>query len=157
MRNISSLQLGFILALTLIAGGCSTQLPRPAAGKPGTEAAFNVAPKQMADFVKRVLATPPALAVESEDKGVLTTGWQRFPGEWHVARRWKERTRYFITIIPDWDEPNAKCRLLVNADTQQRAADGQDWEPASELNRTDRADALLKRLRDAASAGTAGA
>ena len=54
-----------------------------------------------------------------------------------------------MTIIPDFNEPTAKCRVSIAAETEQRATDGQTWDPAPELDRRARAQALLSRIREA--------
>ena len=95
-------------------------------------------------------SSDPPLSIESEKDGVITTSWQRFPGVWRIARRWQEQTRFFITVIPDWSEPTKRCRILINQETQQRATEGQEWQPFTEADRKDRAQALLDRIQQAA-------
>lgn len=105
-------------------------------------------PKQLLESARQIASTPPlALGIEREGKGWFVTGYQRFPGEWHIGRRWQERTQYRITVIPDFDEPAARARLQVTEQTEQRASDVQDWKPANELNRPERAKALLREIR----------
>jgi len=137
-----------MIMMNLSVGGCSTQLPVAPSGNLSVEREFAVAPREMVNVVKRVVP------VESESKGSLVTGWQEFPGEWHVARRWQERTRYYVTIIPDWDEPGAKCRASITTETQTRATGGQTWEPVGDVDRRARAEDLLKRIGQAVGAAS---
>ncbi len=131
-------------------GGCASTFPTPASPLAAPEAEFNVAPKEMVQVVQQTVTAPPlALTVASADRGVVVTGYQRFPGEWHVARRWQEQTRYKIAVIPDWDQPTAKSRVQVVEETQQRATDGQPWDSGWELNRRDRAEQVLQQIRAA--------
>jgi hypothetical protein len=144
MRKVNWCSAVLTTILILSAGGCSTQRPAAPSGKLSVEREFAVAPREMVNVIKR------AVPVESESKGNIVTGWQDFPGEWHVARRWRERTRFYVTVIPDWDEPAAKSRVSVTTETQTRATSGQEWEPAGELDRRARAEDLLRRIETAA-------
>lgn len=149
MPCFSSIALGLVLCTFLT--GCPKSFPPAPKGKPGVQADFNVPPPQMVEVINRVLqSSEPPLSVESEKDGVITTSWQRFLGVWRIARRWQEQTRFFITVIPDWTEPTRRCRVLVNQETQQRATEGQEWSPFPEVDRTERAQALLDRIQQAA-------
>ena len=53
-------------------------------------------------------------------------------------------------MIPDWDEPTARCRLQVSEETEQRAADVQAWQEAPELQRPERAKELMNAIREKA-------
>jgi hypothetical protein len=118
------------------------------------EREFAVAPKALLQSSKDAVAAPPlSLGVEREDKGAFITGYQRFPGEWHIGRRWQERTKYRVMVIPDFDEPTSRARLQVTEQTEQRAADVQDWKPAHELSRPERAKALLDAIAKHVDAG----
>lgn len=141
----------FVLLSCLIPLGCATPTERNVAmvqGASPTSVEVNVPPKQLVETIKSVMAGAPlSLPVEKEERGLLVTGWQRFPGEWHIARRWQERTRYIVRVVPDWDDPAGKSRLEVTAQTEQRAAEGQNWTPAPELARQDRAERVLEQIR----------
>lgn len=144
-RNLSAL---LIVGLLFLSTGCATTFSKPPSPLNPVMAEFSVAPKAMVDTVRQVVsAAPISIPVESVDKGVLITGYQRFPGEWHILRRWQEQTRYRIAIIPDWDEPTSKCKLQVTEETQTRATDGQTWDNAPELDRQDRSRELLKQIQ----------
>ena len=139
---------GLFVAMTLAAGCASSELSQPAEM---TDAArsrtFDIPPKQMADRVGEALAAEPlAIPVAETTDGVIVTGYKEYPGEWHIARRWQERTRYRITVIPDWNDPTGKARIEVIPETQQRAADVQEFKPAPELDRTQRAAEVLRAI-----------
>ena len=76
----------------------------------------------------------------------MLTGYQPFAGDWHVARRWQERTRYRIIVIPDWNEPTQACRVQVQEFTETRAAEGMTWKPDLEVQRPERSGKMLKTL-----------
>jgi hypothetical protein len=104
----------------------------------------------MLDIARKVLSQPPlSLPVEDQGKGVLLTGYQPFPGEWHILRRWQEQTRYKISIFPDWDQPTQRCSVQVVDETQTRATNGQTWDPAPELGRRERSQQILDRIGEA--------
>jgi len=105
-----------------------------------------MAPKELLAAAKRVVGEPPlSLSVESESKGTFITTFQPFPGDWHIGRRWQERTQYRVTVIPDFDEPSKRSRLEVTEQTEQRASDKHEWKRAAEVQRPERArDALTK-------------
>ena len=106
----------------------------------------NVPPKQVVQDVKQALSQLN-VPVESEKEGTLVTGWERHRGDFHVARYWQERTRYTIQVVPDWNEPTARSRLQISQETQQRATNGQEWQPAPELDRAGRAQDLLEKIQ----------
>src|SRR5437867_583915 len=92
-------------ASLLIPAGCAAHYPATGDRLQGATAEFAAPPKQLLQTVKQVIASPPmSLGVENENKGVIVTTWQDFPGDWHVARRWQEHTRYRIAIMPDFDD-----------------------------------------------------
>jgi hypothetical protein len=144
-----------ILFLSLGFTGCASS-PSDTAQKPTlapVEAEFNVAPKQLVDRMKEILASPEyGLAVASGDKGVITTTFKDYPGDWHIARRWQEHTRFRIVIIPDWEEPTSRCRIQINEETEQRATGSQPWQPAPGLYRRERSQQLLDHIQKALSA-----
>ena len=127
--------------------GCARTFPPVPSRFDVAEREFAVAPKALLQSAKDAVAAPPlSLGVEREEKGTFFTSYQRFPGEWHIGRRWQERTKYRVAVIPDFDEPASRARLQVTEQTEQRAAEGQDWKPAHELNRPERAKALLDAI-----------
>ncbi len=141
-RSVSSLVL-----LALLIAGCASQFPQGDSRMESPQAEFDLPAKELAERVKEVLSSPPIdIGVEEQNQGSILTGYQRFPGEWHIARRWQERTRYRINIMPDFDQPGAKSRLQVREFTEQRAAEGMKWEVTNDLQRLERSAALLREL-----------
>ncbi len=139
------------LAILLLVGCASDPAAAAKASQAGAEAAADVAapPKQLIQAVRRVVISPPlSLGVEAEERGTLVTGWERFRGEWHIGRHWQERTRYRIEVIPDWDEPTARARLRVTAETEQRAAEGQRWDREARVARPQRSREVLRQILD---------
>src|SRR5215211_1041412 len=95
-------------------GGCASHWPTVDTKIAGAQAEIPLPPKQLLETAKRVVTSPPmSLKVEEEGKGSFLTSGQRFPGEWHVARRWQELTRYRVTVIPDFDNPSTHSRVEV--------------------------------------------
>src|SRR6185369_2898517 len=143
-----SLGAAFSLLLLFLLLGCEAHWPNMEKKLTGARAEFNVPPKQMVATVRKIVTDPPlSIGVQEEGKGTILTGYQTFPGEWHVARRWQERTQYRVSIIPDWDQPTSKCVVEVRELTQQRAAEGMKWEPTTEIQRPERAEELLKQIQ----------
>ena len=82
-------------------------------------------PKELVARMKQALSEPPLnIGVAEENKGSILTGYQQFPGEFRVARRWQERTRYRIRIIPDFDQPTQRAQVVITENTEQRAGKG---------------------------------
>lgn len=142
-----------IFALVTGAGCTQTPAQEAAASRssPVASAEVAVAPKQLVEEVKRAVAAAPlSLGIEEQNKGTLVTGWKRYRGDWHIGRHWQERTRYRIDVAPDWDEPAARSKITVTAETEQRAAEGQSWGREARVFRPERArgalDAIVRRL-----------
>jgi hypothetical protein len=142
-------RLAFLFALMTVTslGGCSSTFAPANDNLQAASAEFDVPPKEMVEKIRAALSTPPDdIGVVEQNKGTLTTGFQRFPGEWHIGRRWQEQTRYAISVVPDFDQPTARSRVEIREQTQTRAAEGMKWEPL-EADRQERATALLERIR----------
>jgi hypothetical protein len=137
---------GFPLALA----GCVDAPAQIAANSrldPVVSAAVDVPPKQLVDRIKQVVsAAPLSLGVESQERGVIQTGWKSYEGDMHIVRRWQERTRYRIEVVPDWEEPTAKSKVHVIADTEQRATEGQSWDHEPRVHRPKRAQEMLDQI-----------
>jgi hypothetical protein len=104
-------------------------------------------PKELLEAVRRVVAEPPlSLSVEQQERGTILTGWKRYEGEFHILHHWQERTRFRIDVSPDFDEPTARSRLSVVAETEQRANEGQRWDREPRVPRPARAESVLKTL-----------
>ena len=129
-------------------GGCSSKFPEVDRDLKGATAEFDVPAKQLVEKIRALLSTPPNdIGITEQDKGSILTGYQRFPGEWRIGRRWQEQTRYRITVIPDWDAPDLRSTIEVREITEQRAAEGMKWEPAPDISRPERSLALLEQIR----------
>jgi hypothetical protein len=118
-----------------------------------------IAPKQLVQIASDVVKSEPySLPIESNQKGQIATGWREYPGEWHIARRWVERSRFRITVLPDFDEPTARSHLQVIADTQESIpTEPRQWHDNPSLQRADRARDLINAIRQRAQSGGGGA
>ena len=137
------------MTLATQAGCGNSPAQQAAATRKSTLASADVAvpPKELVEAVKRAVAQPPlSLSVEQQDRGTVLTGWKRYRGEWHIGRYWQERTRYRIDVSPDFDEPLARSRLSVVAETEQRAAEGQRWDREPRVPRPARAESTLRAI-----------
>ena len=137
-----------LIALTAaLLAGCASHWPEVNAKLESPTQTYRLPPKQLLQTVKDVLSAPPlSVGVVEEKDGSILTGYQSFPGDFHVARRWQERTRYRVTVIPDFDSPTARARLTVVEETQTRATDGQTWQMAPDVTRPDRANDVLHEV-----------
>ena len=133
------------IAMICCVQGCGTQTPRSRAVT--QSATFNIPPKQLVQDVQRIVSSPPlSLGVQSASDGTIVTGWREYRGELHIVRYWQERTRFHITVVPDWNDPTARSRLEVGDETEQRAETRQKWYPAPELNRPERSAEVLRQI-----------
>jgi hypothetical protein len=149
MKNVSWRSGFFIAGLGMLAliVGCHSEPLHPAAAPLPAESVVELPPMQVVEEVRRlVTGAAMNLGVTEEYNGVIVTGYERHPGNWHIGRRWQEQTRYRIAVIPDWREPTTRSRIEVQAQTEQRAAEGQRWDPAPQIHRPERAQAVLNRL-----------
>lgn len=113
----------------------------------GSSAEIPLQPKELLVMVRRIVQEPPlSMGVEDERDGTIVTGWKRYRGTWHIARYWQERTRYRIQISPDFNEPTARSRLSVTAETDQRAAEGQRWDREPRVPRPKREAEVLNEI-----------
>jgi hypothetical protein len=139
--------LALVAILTLLVGCMSEPLHPTDTRMNAISAEFNVAPKELAEQVKKAIAAPPLnLGIASQDKGTLTTTYREYPGQFVIARRWKEQTRFRIEISPDWDNPTGRAKLTVTEQTQQRRTDNQPWEDAPDLQRPERSKEVLDQI-----------
>jgi hypothetical protein len=104
--------------------------------------------------VQAVLAAPP-ISLQSTDlgNGQLLTDWQEgLRGDFHIVRYWHERTRYHITVAPDFTDASHRSRLQISDETQQRPDEGginvaaKTWSDAPNIKRPERSEALLKQI-----------
>ncbi len=136
------------LIAVALATGCASTYPTADTRMEGAEGEFDVPPKELVARIKQALSEPPLnIGVQEERKGSILTGYQQFPGAIHVARRWQERTRYRIRVIPDFDQPTQRAQIVITENTEQRAGEGMKWESTEVLPRPQRAVDLLNQLR----------
>ena len=136
-----------VLALIALLAGCSNSYPKTDATMEGASAEFDLPPKDLVARIKQALNEPPLnIGVSEENKGSILTGYQQFPGQFRVARRWQERTRYRIRVIPDFDQPTQRAQVVITENTEQRAAEGMKWESVDNLPRPQRAKDLLRQI-----------
>ena len=85
-----------------------------------------------ADLVKHLEAALVAqgFTIASSQNGVIQTGWKEYPGEYHIARRWQEQSRFRVSVIPDVADPTTWSRYEVGEETQRRSNEKANWEPA---------------------------
>ncbi|HSZ54325.1 MAG TPA: hypothetical protein VK797_01595 [Tepidisphaeraceae bacterium] len=110
---------------------------------------------QLAKEVKQIVSAPPiSLPVEDQGDGSLLTGWQEpFRGDFHVIRYWHERTRYHISVVPDFADPSQRSRLQITDESEQRPDEGgpnvdaRTWHPAPNNRRPERSEALLRQIQ----------
>ena len=135
-----------LLVSALVTVGCASDgSPQASTALPSAD--VNVPPKQLVNDVRRAVESPPlSLPVVEQHEGTLVTGWKPFRGELHIVRYWEERTRYRITVFPDWNNPTGRSHLEVADETEQRAEARQQWYPAPELHRPDRAQNVLRQI-----------
>lgn len=134
-------------AAATILTGCNSAPLSPGLAPEPASAAVEMPPKQVVTEIKRIVAEPPInLGVSEEHDGVVITGFERHRGDFHIGRHWQEQTRYRIQVIPDWNDPTARARIQVTAQSEERAAEGQRWEPNPGLHRPERAKAMLDKI-----------
>ena len=141
-----SVRLVFWLVCAGFAGGCASEGSQPGRDRyPSAE--VNRPPKQLVTDIRRIVESPPlSLGVTDAYDGTIVTGHQPFRGELHIVRYWEERTRYRITVSPDWNDPAGKSRVQVADETDQRAEERQKWYPSPELQRPQRAQSVLNEI-----------
>lgn len=129
-------------------------LPKPVSAIELPQDEFNLPPKQLYEAAKRAVASAPmSLPIESEKGGSFITGYKDYPGEWHIARRWQERTRFRVSVVPDFENPIGKARLEVAEETETREGDGMSWKQLTEVTRPERARELLKQIQQQINSG----
>jgi len=148
--RISILLTLFLSAVSLSCISRQSDTPQP------TYADVAMPAKDLLAVAKTVVTSPPYnLKVEEENKGRFTTSYQDFQGDWHIVRYWPQRTRYTVTVAPDFDRPNDHSRVDVSVETVEQAAgatvNGQPkWTHDPESSHPERAAALAAAIRNAA-------
>lgn len=145
----------------MICAGCSSS--RPSTTSLVQSPVYAIPAQQLVGEVQKVVGAPPiSLAVENQGNGALLTGWQEpFQGDFHIVRYWHERTRYHITVVPDFADPAHRSRLQVTDESEQRPDEGginaeaQKWHPAPGTHRPERSETLLHLIEAALQAPAA--
>lgn len=109
----------------------------------GAAKVYAVAPTQLVDSLDKALKDL-GFTVVSREAGQLQTDWRDYEGEFHIARRWQERSRFRVSVIPDVEKPTAAARFEIAEETQRRSNSKANWEPASA--RPQRVQELAKQL-----------
>lgn len=110
---------------------------------------YAVAPLQLVTQLEQALKDS-GFTVVSNEAGQIQTDWREYEGEFHIARRWGERSRFRISVIPDMSNPTGAARFEVAEETQRRSNERASWEPAGD--RPQRVQELTKQI-DAKLAG----
>lgn len=136
-----------------LASSCITHDRPPASVEQSP--AYDMPPAKMFDAVRKIVSSPPiSLPVQDQQPGTLLTGWQPFRGEFHIARYWYERTRYHISVVPDFNDPAHRSHIQVTDETQERAEESglnpsaERWTAAPDLHRPQRSSALLRQIEN---------
>ncbi len=141
------------LSTMLIAGCGMYQATNEIPGSPLERvpaATLNIAPAKAVAAIQQAIVQPPlSLTVDSAQDGVVVTGWKEYEGTIHIVRRWPERTRYYIVVNPDFNDPGHRCRVLVYDQTQEKAEERQGFVDNSQLYRRSRADEVLHAIEQA--------
>ena len=94
-----------------------------------------------------VTAAPLNLKVESTNDGVVQTSYKEgLEGNYHVFRRWQERTKFRIVVIPDVSDPVNACRIEVADESQERSNDLAGWQDRPDTRRPERAQEVIKAV-----------
>jgi hypothetical protein len=145
----------FTFLISFLGTACSSS--HPSGSSLVQSPVYAITAKDLVGEVHKVVSSPPInLAVEDQGNGVLLTGWQApFQGDWHVARYWHERTRYHITVVPDFADPAHRSRLQITDESEQRPdeaginQESKQWHPAPNSHRPERSEALLHQIESA--------
>jgi hypothetical protein len=145
----------FVLALAGLAllSGCSSTHDTPPTLIQSP--VYSIPAPELARDVKQIVEAPPiSLPAEDKGDGSFLTGWQEpFRGDFHVVRYWHERTRYHISVVPDFADPSHRSRLQITDESEQRPDEGgpnveaKTWHPAPNNRRPERAEDLLHQIQ----------
>lgn len=138
---------GVLLALASFVGGCQWQDPKtvaPEKERPAQSAVVHLPPKELVKLIAADVAAPPlSLSVASVQDGTITTGWKEYEGAVHIVRRWQERSRFRINVLPDFGDPTGTSHIDVFDETEEKPSDGQPWYPNPDLRRPERSAQLI--------------
>ncbi|HEY8751841.1 MAG TPA: hypothetical protein VIM11_27920 [Tepidisphaeraceae bacterium] len=145
----------------MLVNGCSSS--RPTSASLVQSPVYSLPAKQLAVEVRKIVSAPQiSLSVEDQGNGSMLTGWQEpFQGDFHIVRYWHERTRYHISVVPDFADPANRSRLQIIDESEQRPeengvnVDAHTWHPAPGSHRPERSEALLHQIESAIQAPAA--
>lgn len=134
--------------------------PAPAApvapyyGQPVTSAnatssrIYRIAARNMIGVVEQAVTKAPLnLKVESSANGVIMTSYKEgYAGDFHIARRWDERTRFRIVVIPDVMDPVNACRIEVADESQERSNERAGWQTKESTHRPERSQEVIQAI-----------
>jgi hypothetical protein len=126
----------------------------PYSGQPVTSAnatssrIYRIAAKNMVGVVEQaVVKAPLNLKVESSANGVIMTSYKEgYEGDFHIARRWQERTRFRIVVIPDVMDPVNACRIEVADESQERSNERAGWQTKESTRRPERSQEVIQAI-----------
>jgi len=92
---------------------------------------YNLLPQVLHEKIVLILKAPPlSMSVVSAYDGKIETDYTECEGEFHGIlfwkKRWKERIKYYITIVRDWTFPERSC-LSIYSVTEQRPNENYSW------------------------------
>lgn len=106
---------------------------------------YRIAPAKLSEMIQQIItAAPLDLKVVSAGSGVIQTDWKAYEGEFHIARRWQDQTRFRISVIPDVNDPANASRFEVAEETQRRSNERAAWQMAD--RHPERVDALVQAI-----------
>ena len=136
--------------VAIFVGGCAWQEPKQGAmpwHSSEAQAVVDMPAAKVVETVEKAVTAPPlSLQVETTRDGTVITGWKEYPGDIHIVRRWHERTKFRISVMPDFSNPSGRSKLMVEDQTQERAIDTQPWYNAPNTSRPDRAKSVLSQI-----------
>jgi hypothetical protein len=150
LLRASKARTGMLFLLVALAGGCQWKQPKPLAQQrfdASSAAIIHVSPKDIIKLIQKNLpAEPLSISVESAEGGIVLTGWKEYEGAVHIVRRWRERTRFKINVLPDFNDPLGTSHVEVFDETEERPSDPQPWYPNPDLRRPERSEELLRMI-----------
>ena len=122
------------------------KLTSPAATSGATAGDTQIFPIAASEMVKQLQAAleKQGLSITSAQNGVIQTDWKAYDGEMHIARRWQERSRFRVSVIPDVNNPTGASRFEITEQTQRRSNEKANWEEGA--RRTQRAQELARQI-----------
>ena len=150
LSRASQARTGMLFLLAVLAGGCQWKQPKPLLQQrfdASGSAIIHMPPREIVKLIQQNLPAPPlSISVESAEGGIVFTGWKEYEGAVHIVRRWRERTRFKINVLPDFSDPLNTSHVEVFDETEEKPSDAQPWYPNPDLRRTERSEELLRMI-----------